>query len=602
MYRGTSKPLSIFSTCKAVFVDLADRMKLRDGSKTESSDCVRSPGMSLTLEGDPEFGELDDDSHKFECCLQPESEVFKQTKQDQPPSYIILTTYLGLLILVTVGRIRDFFGKLFKEEAYRHFRIQNGYAPLYSDYDNFYTRRIKRRLDDCLARPCVRVPGRYITLLERTSDDFNRTFRLTGRTIQCLNMSSYNYLGFAQSNGICADEVDRVIRSHGLSYSSPIMAAGTSDLLCHVENQIAAFVGKESALICSMGFQTNCSALPVLVSEGCLIISDELNHASLRVGARLSRASIRPFRHNDMKDLEHVLRSAIANGQPRTLGPWRKILVIVEGIYSMEGTFCNLPGIVALKKRYKFYLFIDEAHSIGAIGPQGRGVCDYFGVNPSEVDILMGTFSKSFGAVGGYIAGDKELIAKLRMSSADCGFGEAPCPPVLKQISSVVDIMTQNTGQERLQRLAFNSRYLRLGLKRLGFIVYGGDDSPVVPLLMYNTGKILAFSRHMLKRQIAAVIVAYPATPMESARARFCLSAAHTKSDLDKVLKACDEVGDLLLLKFSTGLGGGSDPLDLQSRNGSWKSLLGLSDRNHPRWRIEDVIDRGASDVQLPLT
>jgi len=228
-------------------------------------------------------------------------------------------------------------------------------------------------------------------------------------------------------------------------------------------------------------------------------------------------------------------------------------------------------------------------------------VCDYFGVNPSEVDILMGTFSKSFGAVGGYIAANGELIEKLRVSSADSYFGEVPSPPVLRQISSVLNIMIEPTGRERLQRLAFNTRYLRLGLKRLGFIVYGEDDSPVVPLLIYNTAKIAAFSRELLRRHIATVVIAYPATPMESARARFCLSAAHTKDDLDRVLKACDEVGSLLLLKFSTGIGGGAHPDNSEPREKFWNKFLGLPGRTRPRWKIEDVLDRGVGDVQLPL-
>jgi len=188
----------------------------------------------------------------------------------------------------------------------------------------------------------------------------------------------------------------------------------------------------------------------------------------------------------------------------------------------MEGTMCNLPALVGLKKRYKFYLFVDEAHSIGALGPTGRGVCDYFGVPPSEVDILMGTLTKSFGATGGYVAGPKEWITKLRLHNAGSIYEESMSPVVVQQIwTSLRCIMGDEggeDGQERLQRLAFNSRYLRLGLKRLGFIVYGHDDSPIIPLLLYNPAKMPAFSHEMLRRKIAVVIVGYPATPLVQSR------------------------------------------------------------------------------------
>jgi serine palmitoyltransferase len=378
------------------------------------------------------------------------------------------------------------------------------------------------RINDCFRRPVTGVPGRLITLLNRVSHDHNATFTLTGSSTQCLNMASYNYLGFAQSVGPCADAVEETIRKNGLSMCASRTEGGTSELHVRVEDLIARFVGKESAMLFSMGFGTNGSIFSSLVSKGCLIISDELNHASIRFGSRLSGAVIKMFKHNDVQDLERLLRFEIAQGQPRTHRPWKKILVVVEGLYSMEGTMCSLPALVELKKRYKFYLFVDEAHSIGALGPTGRGVCDYFGIPPSEVDILMGTLTKSFGASGGYVAGPKEWITKLRLRNAGSIYEESMSPVVVQQIwTSLRCIMGDeggNEGEERLQRLAFNSRYLRLGLKRLGFIVYGHDDSPIVPLLLYNPAKMPAFSHEMLRRKIAVVIVGYPATPLVQSR------------------------------------------------------------------------------------
>ena len=532
---------------------------------------------------------------------------------DEPPYYYLLTTYISYLILIIFGHIRDFFGKRFRQEHYRHLQARNGYAPLNSDFDNFYVRRLKMRINDCFNRPTTGVPGRYITLIDRESDDYNLHFKHTGTTTETLNMSSYNYLGFAQSEGPCADAVEETVKKYGMSLASPRADAGTTDLHMEVEDLVAKFVGKPSSIVSSMGFGTNASVFPALVGKGCLLISDELNHASIRFGSRLSGAMIEMFKHNDMKDLERVLREVISQGQPRTHRPWKKILVVVEGLYSMEGTMCNLPGLVRLKRRYKFNLFVDEAHSIGAIGPNGRGVCDYFGIDASEVDILMGTLTKSFGANGGYIAGEKALIDKLRVTNAGTIYGETPAPPVLAQISSALRIITgelmPGQGEERLQRLAFNSRYLRLGLKRLGFIIYGHDDSPVVPLLLYNPAKIPAFSHEMLRRKISVVVVGYPATPLVESRARFCVSAAHTKDDLDRFLSACDEIGNVLQLKFSSGIAGGAEPLPdgvTPEMEKAWRRSEKNDGRGDltvqpPRWQLSEVIRRGVVDVKLPL-
>lgn len=558
-----------------------------------------------------QFAPINSQSHRYTSRHQ--GGEFPDPVMDEPPYYYLLTTYISYLILIIFGHVRDFFGMRLKEDNYRHLKARNGYAALNSDFDNFYVRRLKMRINDCFNRPTTGVPGRYITLLDRTSDDGNYHFTLTGTTTETLNMSSYNYLGFAQSEGPCADSVEEVIKKYGLSTSSARSEVGTCDLAVDCEQLIAEFVGKQSAMVFSMGFGTNASIFSALVGKGDLIISDELNHASIRFGSRLSGAMIASFKHNDMADLETKLREAISQGQPRTHRPWKKILVVVEGLYSMEGTMCNLPGLIRLKKRYKFNLFIDEAHSIGALGPRGRGVCDYFGIDPSEVDILMGTLTKSFGANGGYVAGDKAIIDKLRVSNAGTIYGETPPPAVLAQIIAALRLINgeliPGQGEERLQRIAFNSRYLRLGLKRLGFIVYGHDDSPIIPVMLYNPAKMPAFSHEMLKRKISVVVVGYPATPLISSRARFCVSAAHNKDDLDRLLAACDEAGNALQLKFSSGVAGGAPPLAggvswemeqsrkrLEKHDKVAKSLV-----HAPRWSLDEVIKRGVQDVKLPL-
>ncbi|EMC97986.1 hypothetical protein BAUCODRAFT_66436 [Baudoinia panamericana UAMH 10762] len=555
------------------------------------------------------FGPLGSKQHLYSSRF--EGTDFPEPVEDEPPYYYLITTYISYLILIIFGHVRDFFGKRFRQDHYRHLQEQDGYAPLNNDFDNFYIRRLQLRINDCFRRPVTGVPGRFITLLDRTSDDFNLSFKMTGTTTETLNMSSYNYLGFAQADGECADAAEQSIKKYGISFCSPRADAGNSELHVEVERLVAEFVGKEAATIHSMGFVTNAAVFPALVGKGCLLISDQLNHSSIRFGARLSGAVIDMFKHNDMVDLERLLRERISQGQPRTHRPWRKILVAVEGLYSMEGTMCNLPGLVALKKRYKFALYVDEAHSIGACGPRGRGVCDYFGIDPNEIDILMGTFTKSFGANGGYICGSKAMVDKIRVTNAGTIFGESPTPAVLTQIATSLRIIAgeiaPGQGEERLQRLAFNSRYLRLGLKRLGFIVYGHDDSPIIPLLLYHPAKIPAFSHEMLKRKIAVVVVGYPATPLISSRARLCVSAAHTKDDLDRLLAACDQAGDVLQLKFSSGIAGGQEPMhdglvnEDQEEIRSCLEMGGKPAVKAPRWRLHEILKRGVQDVKKPL-
>lgn len=420
--------------------------------------------------------------------LKPPEEI------EETPLYVLVVTYMDYFLLILLGHIRDFFGKLFCRSAYAHLREQDGYAPLVSDFESFYTRRLYKRIRDCWNRPVTGVPGRTIAVLERESVDRHETFQLTGRRIEALNLGSYNYLGFAQSTGPCTDAVLTCLQRDNISIGSARSETGNLETHEQLERLVARFVGKEAAMVFSMGFGTNSTMISSLVSRGSLIISDTLNHSSLITGSRLSGASIRVFRHNDYEHLEQVLREAISQGQPRTHRPWRKILVIVEGLYSMEGTICRLPQIVELKRRYKFYLFVDEAHSIGALGPRGRGVCDFWSVDPADVDILMGTFTKSFGASGGYIAGSQELIDRFRHSGHGFVYCEPMPAPICQQVhTSMSIIMGEEGGLEgmnRLQAIYENSIYFMRELKKLGFIVYGDEGSPVIPLLIFHPAKI----------------------------------------------------------------------------------------------------------------
>ncbi|KAI9283168.1 pyridoxal phosphate-dependent transferase [Sporodiniella umbellata] len=422
------------------------------------------------------------------AAAQRKYEDFEQ-KIEAAPLFVLVSTYLNYFILIIFGHLRDILGKLFKQKKYAHLRTNEGYAPLVSDFDSFYTRRI-----DCWNRPTTGVPGRKVTILERESKDFNQTFSLNGKTTEAINFSSYNYLGFAQNEGYCADQVESCVTEYGMSSSSPRLEAGNLDIHQNLEKQVAQFVGKEDAIVVSMGFATNSTTIPCLVSKGCLVISDELNHSSIIFGVRLSGASVRVFKHNNMIDLRNVLREAVSQGQPRTHRPWKKIVVIVEGLYSMEGSIVNLPEVIKLKREFKFYLYVDEAHSIGALGEHGGGVCDFYGISSKHVDIMMGTFTKSFGAAGGYIAGDKAVMDHLRLRNHAFVYAETVSTAVAQQISASMTIIGgddgTNDGADRIQALAENSRYFANALRRLGFIVYGDEGSPVIPLLLFNPAKI----------------------------------------------------------------------------------------------------------------
>ncbi|KAG2234299.1 hypothetical protein INT48_000749 [Thamnidium elegans] len=397
-----------------------------------------------------------------------------------------------------------------------------GYAPLVSDFDSFYTRRLYVRIRDCFNRPITGVASRTVKLLDRVSPDFNRSFRLTGTTTEALNFASYNYLGFSDTIGPCADAVETATQELGITSASSRAEVGTTKQQQDMEQMVARFVGKEDAMCVSMGFATNSTTIPALVNKGCLVISDEMNHSSIVFGVRLSGASVRVFKHNNMDDLRELLREVISQGQPRTHRPWKKILIIVEGLYSMEGTIVNLPELIDLKKEFK-------------------------------VDILMGTFTKSFGAAGGYIAGDKAIIDHLRLRNHAYNYAEAVSVPVAQQVITSMKIICgedgTDIGRKKIKQLAENSLYFIERLREMGFIVYGDQGSPVIPLLLFNPAKIPAFSRELLKRGIATVVVGYPATPIITSRARFCLSSAHTKQDIDRTLDAVSEVGDILLLK-----------------------------------------------------
>lgn len=467
------------------------------------------------------------------------------------PYVTALTTYFSYGLLFVFGQIRDLFRKIL--DWFRSNNLQ-GYAPICLGLEDFYKRRLYLRIQDCFGRPISSAPDAWLDVIERNSNDSNKTLKRTSNISRCLNLGSYNYLGFAASDEYCTPRVIESLKKFSPSTCSSRADGGTIMMHNELEKYVANFVGKPAAIVFGMGYVTNSAILPVLISKGGLIISDSLNHSSIVNGARGSGATIRVFQHNTPSHLEEVLREQIAEGQPRTHRPWKKIIVVVEGIYSMEGDLCKLPEIIAICKKYKAYSYLDEAHSIGAVGKTGRGVCELLGVDPADVDILMGTFTKSFGSCGGYIAGSKELIQYLKHTSPAHLYATSMSPPAVQQIISAIKVILGEDGScrgaQKLAQIRENSNFFRSELQSMGFEVLGDNDSPVMPIMLYNPGKIPAFSRECLKQNVAVVMSAFPATPLLLARARICISASHTKEDLIKGLEVISRIGDLVGIKY----------------------------------------------------
>jgi len=294
--------------------------------------------------------------------------------ESDPPWVTAVLTYANFLLLIVVGTLRDILDARFQFSPKQH--KKHDYADLLSDWQDFYTRRLYNRIQDCFNRPIDSAPGAWVSVIEREFDSScPGGMRMKHSSVQTLNLSSYNYLGFAESELAMREDICVCLNSLGASTCSSRSELGTTAEHRQLEERVAEFLGKEDAMVCGMGFGSNSLVIPALMGENDLILSDALNHSSIVTGARLSSARVEVFAHNCPVSLEKKLRVAIARGQPGTRRPWKKIVVAVEGLYSMEGEICRLAEISAVCKRYKAYLYVDEAHSIGALGSTVCFVC-----------------------------------------------------------------------------------------------------------------------------------------------------------------------------------------------------------------------------------
>lgn len=421
--------------------------------------------------------------------------------------------------------------------AHRRQRKKSGRGFIY----DFFQNHILIVIDDLFNRPIRGPPGSWVNVVERKHEMTSSELILTDRVRRCMNLGSYNYLGYGGFVPSITPLLIKTVMESGTVTGTIPNELGISPEQADAEEMIAHFIGKEAAMIIPMGFATNSTVIPLLVGPSDLIISDEHNHSSSITGCRFSGARKVVFKHNDWNDLERLLQEAykpLKNGELQ----FQKILLLVEGLYSMEGDIPDLKRIIELKKKFPFYIFLDEAHSIGALGAHGRGVCEFCGVDSADIDVMMGTFTKSFASIGGYIAGSKALVGFIRANSFSTVYGSALSPAAARMISLCVKDLRTESGKARISALRRNTDMIREGLRSMGCSIMGDDGSPVIPLLCYHPAKLTGFSRRCFERNIAVVAVGYPATAMSTSRIRFCASASYTKEEVEWFLDNVREI------------------------------------------------------------
>ncbi|MEC1738544.1 aminotransferase class I/II-fold pyridoxal phosphate-dependent enzyme [Bacillus mojavensis] len=350
-----------------------------------------------------------------------------------------------------------------------------------------------------------------------------------------INYSTYNYLGINGSTEI-NNSVIRAINTYGTSVSGSRLLSGEIPLHSKLEDKIANFLGVDAAIVQVGGHSTNVNVIGNIVNDEDLILHDSLAHNSIIQGAILSHAKRKPFKHNDMNHLENELK--------RLRKKFRRVLIIVEGVYSMDGDICNLPELIKIKKEYGALLMIDEAHSIGTIGRNGRGVTSYYNIDPTKVDILMGTLSKSLNSCGGYIAGSHSFINYLKYNSPGFIFSVGMTPANTAAAYTSLNICDRE--DLLFKRLRENSQYFLNNLKALGLNTGLSKDTPIIPLIIGDTQKAIELSERLYEKGINALPIVYPAVKESESRLRFFISAAHTKENIDFTISVLSEELNLL--------------------------------------------------------
>jgi glycine C-acetyltransferase len=371
--------------------------------------------------------------------------------------------------------------------------------------------------------------GLYRTLRQLEGEQLPRA-RFDGREV--INLSSNNYLGLTTHPKL-REAAIQAVRTLGAGSGSVRTIAGTMKLHMELERRIAAFKKTEASVVFQSGFAANAGTVSALLGKEDLIISDELNHASIIDGARLSRAQIRVFPHRDVEALERLLE------ETRDV---KRRLVITDGVFSMDGDIAPLPKIAALARAHGAIMMIDDAHSSGVLGKAGRGTVDHFEIH-GQVDIQVGTLSKAIGVLGGYVCGSKSLIEYLYHRARPFLFSTSHPPAVAAACLAAFDVLEQEP--ERIERLWTNTKRFKAGLARLGFNT-GTSETPITPILVGEADLAMRFSDQLFERGVFAQGIGYPTVAKGKARLRTIVTATHSDEDLDQALTTLGEVGRTL--------------------------------------------------------
>lgn len=348
-----------------------------------------------------------------------------------------------------------------------------------------------------------------------------------GRNI--LQMSANNYLGL-NGHPALVEAAKAALDSYGAGSGSVRTITGTLAIHDELERELAAFKGTEAALVFPSGFATNQGVLSALLQEGDAVISDELNHASIIDGIRLTKARRLIYRHKDMGDLERALQET-ADARLR--------LVVTDGVFSMDGDIAPLPAIVELAERYDAKVYVDDAHASGVLGRGGRGSVDHFGLK-GRVAVQVGTLSKAVGVVGGYVAGDAVLKSYLLHKARPMLFSTSAPPAVAASCLAAIRLLADS--EDRVNRLWANATFFRTALRQLGFDV-GVSETPIIPVITGSPAQTMAFSDLLLQAGVFAQGIIYPTVAMDKGRVRMIVTSEHTHDDLLFALRALEQAG-----------------------------------------------------------
>lgn len=374
-------------------------------------------------------------------------------------------------------------------------------------------RRLKRTMSQF---EMTGIPNPYFSVHEGV---VRNTTRINGREL--ISFASYNYLGMSGDPAVTA-AVQQAAEQYGTSVSASRLVSGEKPLHRQLESELANWIGVEDCIVMVGGHATNETTIGHLVGSGDLILHDALSHNSIIQGAILSGARRRPFPHNDWHELGNIL-AQVRNSA-------RRVLIVIEGVYSMDGDYPELAKFVELKKQHKAWLMVDEAHSAGTMGDTGRGIAEHCGVDPKDVDIWMGTLSKSYGSCGGYIAGSRELVELLKYTAPGFVFSVGLSPT--NTAAALASLRVLKSEPERVRRLQEMSRLFLNEARRHGLNTGSSHDTAVIPVITGNSMLALKMSRKLFDAGINVQPILYPAVEESAARLRFFINSTHTPQQI----------------------------------------------------------------------